>query len=114
MSERMAKRCQSVLRRRGIETSFSILHDETAPQPGAALALFAEEIGEAVARMLLADLDSWATVDRHLADQLILYAALAEGKSRYLVPAVTDHVESNLWLVEEILGAHGRSRGTRW
>ena len=131
VSERMAKRCQAVLRRRGIEASFSILHDETAPQPGAALALFAEdahgarmgadragaprrsaeEIGETVARMLLADLDSGATVDRHLADQLILYAALAEGESRYLVPAVTDHVESNLWLVEEILGASWEIEG---
>ncbi len=129
--ERMAKRCQAVLRRRGIEASFSILHDETAPQPGAALALFcedaegarlgadragaprrsAEEIGETVARMLLEDLDSGATVDRHLADQLILYAALAEGESRYLIPEVTDHVESNLWLAEEILGAGWEIRG---
>ena len=116
VSERMAKRCQAVLQRRGITAPFSILHDETAPQPGAALALFcedgrgarlgadragaprrsAEEIGEAVARMLLEDLDSGATVDRHLADQLIPYAALAEGESRYLVPGLTDHVESNL------------------
>ena len=131
VSERMAKRCQAVLRRRGIEASFSILHDETAPQPGAALALFcedergarlgadragaprrsAEEIGETVARMLLADLDAGATVDRHLADQLILYAALAEGESRYLIPEVTDHVESNLWLAEEILGAGWEIRG---
>jgi len=46
--------------------------------------------------MLLEDLDSGATVDRHLADQLIPYAALAEGESRYLVPGLTDHVESNL------------------
>jgi len=131
VSERMAKRCQATLRRRGKDASFSVLHDETAPQPGAALALFAEdadgcrlgadragaprrsaeEIGEAVARMLLADLDSGATVDRHLADQLILYAALAEGESRYRIPTVTDHVESNLWLVEEILGASWEIRG---
>lgn len=129
--ERMAKRCQAVLRRRGIDAPFSILHDETASQPGAALALFAEDadgcrlgadqagaprrsaesIGETVARMLLADLDSGATVDRHLADQLILYAALAEGESRYRIPSVTDHVESNLWLVEEILGASWEIRG---
>jgi len=131
VSERMAKRCQAVLRRRGIEAAFSITHDETAPQPGAALALFAEDtrgarlgadragaprrsaesIGETVARMLLADLDSGATVDRHLADQLILYAALAEGESRYRIPSVTDHVESNLWLIGEILGASWEIRG---
>ncbi len=131
VSERMAKRCQAILRRRGKDASFSILHDETAAQPGAALALFAEDadgcrlgadqagaprrsaesIGEYVARALLEDLDSGATVDRHLADQLILYAALAEGESRYLIPSVTDHVESNLWLAEEILGAKWEIRG---
>ena len=61
--------------------------------------------------MLLEDLDSGATVDRHLADQLIPYAALAEGESRYLVPGLTDHVESNLWLAEKILGASWEVRG---
>jgi len=64
----------------------------------------AEFIGKQVARDLLADLHSGATVDHHLADQLIPYAALAEGTSRYRIPRMTDHVEARLWLVAEILG----------
>jgi RNA 3'-terminal phosphate cyclase (ATP) len=55
--------------------------------------------------MLLEDLDSGATVDRHLGDQLVLYAALADGVSEYIVPAVTDHVDANCWLAAQVLGA---------
>jgi len=50
-------------------------------------------------------------VDRFAADQLILFAALARGQSRYIVPCLTDHIESNLWLIEKILGAGTQVRG---
>lgn len=133
VAERMARRCQEELARRGISAEFRIEHDESALQPGAALALIAEDqagarlgadqagapgrpaeaIAEYVARALLEDLEAGATVDRHLADQLILYAALAKGESAYLVPAVTDHVEANLWLVEGLLGVRWKLEGKR-
>ena len=58
-----------------------------------------EAIGEFVKRTFLADLRSGATVDRHLADQLVPFAALAHGRSRYVVRQVTNHVLSNVWLV---------------
>ena len=58
-------------------------------------------IGEFVAAALLADLRTGATVDRHLSDQLVLFAALAHGRSTYVVPEVTDHVLSNTWLVNQ-------------
>ncbi len=32
-------------------------------------------------------------------------AALAQGTSRYRIPRLTEHVETNLWLVESMLGA---------
>jgi len=51
------------------------------------------------------DLQTGAATDRFLADQLILIAALSEGQTDYLNPRVTEHVRSNLWLVEKILGA---------
>jgi RNA 3'-terminal phosphate cyclase (ATP) len=60
----------------------------------------AEGIGRFVAAALLADLRAGATVDRHLTDQVVLFAALARGSSGYRVPQVTDHLESNLWLAE--------------
>ena len=60
-----------------------------------------ESIGWFVAEALLADLARGATVDRHMADQLVLFAALAGGTSRYLVPSQTDHLASNLWLASQ-------------
>lgn len=133
VAERMASACQEVLEGRGLRARFHLVHDTTAPQPGCALALFAtdpagpllgadragapgrpsERIGQETARALLEDLDTGATVDRHLADQLLLYAGLARGVSEFLIPAVTDHVETGLWLLEEVLGAKVALEGLR-
>jgi len=126
VSERMAARCAQVLERHGYRAEFEHLYDTTAVQAGAALALFtetadgcllgsdqsgaprrtSEAIGEHVARCLLEDLDSEASVDRYLADQLVLYGVLADGVSHYSVPSSTEHLETNLWLAEAILGAN--------
>jgi RNA 3'-terminal phosphate cyclase (ATP) len=124
VAERMASHCQRLLERQGYPVEVQVLTDQTAHQKGAALFLGAETYGgcllgadragklgrrsEAIAEFvvasLLEDLETKATTDRHLADQLILFAALARGTTRYLIPRVTDHVETNLWLVEKILG----------
>jgi RNA 3'-terminal phosphate cyclase len=48
-----------------------------------------------------------ATLDRFAADQIIPFAALAEGESRFNIAAVTDHVLTNLWLAEKFLGVRG-------
>ena len=111
--------------RSGYSAQIEIVHDTLAPQRGAALAIYAEtnsgcvigvdragapgraseEIGKYVARNLVEDLATGATVDRYLADQLVFYAALADGISEYRIPRLTEHVETNLWLAETILGA---------
>lgn len=121
VSERMAEACQRVLSARGYTAPIEIVYDDASLQAGASLAVWAEmegggiigadragrrgrsseEIGRFVAGALLEDIDSEATVDRHVADQLILYAALAEGVSQYTMPRMTDHVDTNLWLVEQ-------------
>lgn len=139
VSERMAKVCAKTMRSKGHELHIDVLEESAgapafeAPslQAGAALAVWAETetgcllgadmagargrtaefIGEKTAIMLLEDLDSGATVDRHLGDQVIPFAALAEGRSTFVVPAVTDHVESRLWLVERILRAKTGVKG---
>lgn len=125
VSHRMAEECNKVLNKRGLSADIEIINDKKAIQRGAALALWAltdsgciigtdmsgkigrtsEEIGRCVARNLLEDLDSGATVDRFVADQLIIYAALAQGESEYKVPRISEHIESNLWLVKDVLGA---------
>jgi len=125
VSQRMVEKCNEVLESNGYHAQIEIIHDTTALQRGAALAIYAEtnsgcvigadrageprrtseDIGRYVARSLVEDLGSGATVDRYLADQLIFYAALADGVSQYRIPRLTEHVGTNLWLVESILGA---------
>lgn len=124
VSERMADQCKRLLEKRGYQTDIEVLNDQTALQKGAALLLWAEtetgcllgsdqagkpgrrseKIAHSVVASLFEDLDTKATTDRHLADQLILFAALAGGTSEYVIPRMTEHIESNLWLVEKILG----------
>ncbi len=125
VSDRMATRCRDRLKAAGLNPEVEVIYDETAAQAGAGLVVFAEtdtgcifgadrsgelrrsseEVGDYVAETLLADLRSGATVDRHLADQLVLFGALAEGETCYIAPQVTDHLETACWLVREILGA---------
>jgi len=57
----------------------------------------AEDGGEAAAGDALAFLDGPGAVDRHLADQLLPFLAVAGGAVR--IPEVTDHVESHLSLL---------------
>lgn len=130
VSERIADRASRILRASGYQPKIQVVHDTTALQKGAALALFAvtssgciigadrageprrssEEIGDYAARSLLEDIESGATVDRHLTDQLIFYAALADGTSRYRIPRLTEHVEANLWLAESMMGVKSEVR----
>lgn len=131
VSERMAIECNKVLNQQGLNTQIKIINDTHARQRGAALAIWAktdsgciigadmagkvgrtsEEIGRSVAKNLLEDLQSAATVDRFIADQLIIYAGLADGESEYIIPRMTEHIESNLWLIKDILGAEFSIKG---
>ena len=133
VSERIRESALEFLSSRGFTAEIEALYDETAVQPGAAFCLWAETdtgcrfgadsagkpglpseaIGREVAKKLCAFLESEGTVDPFLSDQLIPYAALAAGESEYLLPEVTEHVESNLWLIETLLGASYKLEGRR-
>jgi RNA 3'-terminal phosphate cyclase (ATP) len=43
-------------------------------------------------------------VDEHLADQLLIYMALAKGRSRIRIAKVTTHVTSCIYVCEKFLG----------
>ncbi len=124
VSERMVEKCNQVLKSEGYRAQIKVIYDTLALQRGAALTIYAktssggiigadrageprrtsEDIAKYVARSLVEDLATGATVDRYLADQLIFYAALADGVSEYRIPRLTEHVETNLWLAETMLG----------
>ena len=130
VSDRMAAAAREVLAAAGYEASIEARYDASALQPGAALALFAdmgggvrmgadragaprrssESVGRQAARELIEDLSSGAALDRHAADQVIPFAALAAGESRLRVPVITEHIESAAWLAGEFLGAEVRTR----
>jgi RNA 3'-terminal phosphate cyclase (ATP) len=125
VSQRMAESASKELASSGYVADITLMEDRSAEQPGAAFALFAdcakgirlgadgagalgrrsEDIGLAVAKQLLADYLTGATVDRFAADQIIPFAALARGTSRFLIPQMTDHVQSGTWMARLFFGA---------
>lgn len=63
----------------------------------------AEAVGEEAASGLARFVDSGACVEEHLADQLIVYMALARGASRMSVARITRHLLTNAWVVGQFL-----------
>jgi len=131
VSQRMAGECQKILSSYGHKAEIEKVEDEGSLQEGAALAIYAEtrlgnqigsdragrpgrsseSIGRYVAERFIEDIKTGAAVDRYIADQLIIYAGLAEGVTRYSVPRITEHVETNLWLIGEFLGTRTKIYG---
>jgi RNA 3'-terminal phosphate cyclase (ATP) len=139
VSERMARECKAVLRAKGYEANIEMLYDTNdspafeapALQEGAALAVWAnfergaiigsdmvgekgrsaETIGKRVASMLIEDIESGATCDRFSSDQVILFCALARGESVFKFPFLSEHMESRIWLVEQMVGANVSVQG---
>ena len=133
VSDRMGEECSARLEEAGYDAEIDAVYEASASQKGADLSVWAEtdsgaiigadragklgrrseEIGRYVAGSILDDLKTGATVDRYMADQLIPFCAVACGASDYIMPTVTEHVETNLWLVERILHARTKLNGRR-
>jgi RNA 3'-terminal phosphate cyclase (ATP) len=84
--------------------TFMFLRGETEQSVAGCTALGAiskraEVVGAEAARELLAWSGSGAALDAHLADQLVLYLALADGESCFTTAAVTRHLLTNLWVL---------------
>jgi len=125
VAERQAKSANEYLSGHGYEAEIRVVNDRSNPlQKGSSLVLWAqtntgallggdaigelrkpsEVVGREAAENLFREVEAQATVDMHLADMLVPYAALAEGNSVYFTRAVTDHLDTNIWLAQEILG----------
>ncbi len=63
----------------------------------------AEQVGKEAAEKLKAEMESGAAVDEHLADQLLVYMALAEGRSEILASGLSGHAKANAWLIEQFI-----------
>lgn len=131
VTARMAAAARAALDAAGITAEIQERSDSTAAQAGAALALFADFIGGTrlgadragaphrpaertgahVAGQLLKEIDSGATIDRHASDQIIPFASLAGGTSRFQVSSITGHTETAGWLASLFLRAEVRTGG---
>jgi len=60
----------------------------------------AETVGEIASKELWKEIQSGATLDVHMSDQILPYMAMADGESSFLVRKVTNHAETNMWLIE--------------
>jgi len=125
VAERQAEAANKYLADHMLEAKIRVINDKSNPlQKGSSLVLWAntdtgallggdaigelrkpsEVVGREAAENLFKEIEAKATVDVHLADMLVPYAALADGYSTYLTRDMTEHLETNLWLTEKILG----------
>jgi len=124
VAERQAKAACTCLSEKGYAVDIQVVNDQSNLfQKGSSIALWAETdtgtvigadaigelkktseaVGRKAAEQLYAELAVKPTVDVHLADMLVPYMALAEGTSSMLAREVSEHLETNIWLVEKML-----------
>jgi RNA 3'-terminal phosphate cyclase (ATP) len=116
--KRMADRAQTILRRKNMACEIDEISLRAAC-PGAGIFLVAryerslagfsalgergkpaEQVAEDACAKLLEHHHTSASVDEHLADQLVLPCALADGESVFAVDPMTRHLSTNAWVVE--------------
>jgi RNA 3'-phosphate cyclase len=124
VAERQAKGAQNILSQNGYKADIQIVNDQSnSIQKGSSIVLWAEtdtgvivgadsigelrkmaeDVGKQAANTLVTELSAKPTVDEFLADMLIPYIALSEGTSVFLTGAISEHIESNIWLMEKML-----------
>jgi RNA 3'-terminal phosphate cyclase (ATP) len=71
----------------------------------------AEMVAEEACRDFLLYYESGAAVDRHLSDQLVIPLALAKGESSFTTSCVTQHLLTNIWITQRVLGREAEVEG---
>jgi RNA 3'-phosphate cyclase len=63
----------------------------------------AEDVGREVGLELKKSIESNACLDKFMADQILIFAALANGTSEFTIEEFTEHVNTNLIVCEKVL-----------
>jgi RNA 3'-terminal phosphate cyclase (ATP) len=71
----------------------------------------AEDVAKEAVDSLKDYLSSEGCIDPHLADQLTLFMALARGTSSFTTTKITDHLLTNLWVIQHFLDVEVRVSG---
>lgn len=64
----------------------------------------AELVGEEVAKNFLSYYSTSSCLDYHMADQIVLYLAIAQEESSFTTSEISDHLLTNLWVIDKFLG----------
>jgi RNA 3'-phosphate cyclase len=73
----------------------------------------AEEIGREVGIELKKSIESNACLDKFIADQILIFAALAKGTSEFTIEEFTDHVNTNMITCERLLNVRFVKEGNK-
>jgi len=124
VTERQARAAEQVLRDYGYSAAIELERDvgdktpSGAASTGSGITLWlgyksgsalgkpgkrAELVGKEAAHEIIKELNSYSTVDIHLADQLIPYIALADTGSELKVREVTEHLRTNIYVTKRFL-----------
>lgn len=124
VAKRQAKAANLALAKNGYWADIEIVNDKSNPiQKGSSIVLQCETdtnviigadsigglrkrsefVGKEVAERICEEIAAESTVDVHLADLLIPFIALAQGKSTFLTRVLTKHLHTNIWIAEKIL-----------
>jgi len=71
----------------------------------------AELVGEEAAKNYLNYYSTSACLDHHMADQIVLYLSIAKGESSFTTSEVSNHLITNLWVIEKLSGARYKVEG---
>lgn len=63
----------------------------------------AEQVAEECLEELQKEKKAGSDVDRHLADQLLVYASLAEGTTRFKTSEITSHARTNAYVISKLV-----------
>jgi RNA 3'-terminal phosphate cyclase (ATP) len=112
------------LERNGLSCNSYVASIENAISPGASILVYsksdfgpyiggdsigkinksAEYVGKEASTKFLINYNKKVAVDQYLADMLVIPASLANGRSRYLIGEVTEHLMTNLYIISKIVG----------
>jgi RNA 3'-terminal phosphate cyclase (ATP) len=124
VAERQATSAVSRLKQEGIEVQKVNISTGESTSPGSSLLVSAcdstcfigsdaigargrpaEQVGEHAAFEFVRTFGSGSTVDAHLADMLAPLLCLAKGEPRLLIPKVTEHLKTSLYIAELFTGS---------
>jgi len=133
VAERQQKGAMASLKKLGVPCEIAVEYGPTA-SPGSGIDLWAvathtrlganalgargkraEEVGEEAASALIRQLSSGAALDEWMGDQILPFLAMAGGESTISTARITEHLRTNLWVINHFLPIETqiREEGTR-